>query len=213
MSSTARTILGALPVTPKGTRHRVPDTPRTHKTPRSDRLLGVKMLQGTLQDVKNQTKKRLELGFDVDDWKGELIRRRRQGYDSILLAGTGYGKSMIFEALAALNINKSKIAIVISPLKALERDQVNEARKKGLRAQMVNEDTVSPELWGRLRQGRDNIYYVSPEMALSASFTKLWQDRTFRLRVQAVIIDEAHCIVEWGNEFRKEYARLARLRD
>lgn len=78
---------------------------------------------------------------------------------------------------------------------------------------MVNEDTVSPDIWANLRQGRANLYYVSPEMALSSSFTHLWQDRSFRARVQAVVIDEAHCIVDWGEDFRKEYSGLAKLRD
>ncbi|KAJ6603335.1 hypothetical protein DFH09DRAFT_810277, partial [Mycena vulgaris] len=54
-------------------------------------------------------------------WQGELIRRLRQGYDSLLVAGTGYGKNVIFEALTVLN--NRKIVIVVCPLKALERDQ------------------------------------------------------------------------------------------
>lgn len=78
---------------------------------------------------------------------------------------------------------------------------------------MVNEDTVCPEVWANLRQGRANLYYVSPEMALSSSFIQLWQDRKFRSRVQALVVDEAHCIVDWGDEFRKEYSGLAKLQD
>ncbi|KAJ7765972.1 P-loop containing nucleoside triphosphate hydrolase protein [Mycena olivaceomarginata] len=211
MSSPTRNVLGRLPIVPNGTLHRVPATPRKRKTPVPDRLLG-----------------RLGLGFDLDDWQAELIRRLRQGYDSIMVAGTGYGKSVIFEGLAACN--KAKIVIIICPLKALERDQVCQPpmsptiifnmvcrsmkqKKKGLIAKMVNEDTVCPELWANLRQGRANLYYVSPEMALSSSFIHLWQDRSFRNRVQALVIDEAHCIVEWGDNFRKEYSGLAKLRD
>lgn len=91
--------------------------------------------------------------------------------------------------------------------------EVNEAQKKGLKAVMVNEDTVGLEIWANLRQGRANLYYVSPEMALSTAFIQLWQDRSFRQRVQAVVIDEAHCIVEWGDDFRKEYNGLAKLHD
>ncbi|KAJ7210936.1 P-loop containing nucleoside triphosphate hydrolase protein [Mycena rebaudengoi] len=182
-----------------------------HKAPAPDRLLGVKALKETVADIKARVRERLQLGFDLDDWQAELIRRLRQGYDSVMLAGTGYGKSVIFEGLAALN--KSKIVIVICPLKALERDQVNEAEKKGLKAVMVNEDTASPEIWASLRQGHANLYYVSPEMALSSSFTGLWQDRTFRNHVQALVIDEAHCIVEWGDDFRPQYSGLAKLRD
>jgi superfamily II DNA helicase RecQ len=86
-------------------------------------LLGIKVLKETLEDIKVRARERLGLGFDLDDWQAELIRRLRQGYDSLLVAGTGYGKSVIFEGLAALN--KAKIVIVVCPLKALERDQVS----------------------------------------------------------------------------------------
>jgi superfamily II DNA or RNA helicase len=74
----------------------------------------VKQLQETLQDVKNKTRERLKLDFELDDWQGELIRRLRQGYDSLMVAGTGYGKSVIFEGLAALN--KAKIVIQLAVL-------------------------------------------------------------------------------------------------
>jgi superfamily II DNA helicase RecQ len=65
----------------------------------------------------------LGLSYTPDDWQVHLIRRILQGYDSIFCAGTGYGKSLIFEGLAVLGGTK-KLVIVISPLKALERDQV-----------------------------------------------------------------------------------------
>jgi len=65
----------------------------------------------------------LGLSYDLDDWQVHLIRRLLQGYDSILCAGTGYGKSVIFEGLAFLG-SKGKLVIVTSPLKALEHDQV-----------------------------------------------------------------------------------------
>jgi superfamily II DNA helicase RecQ len=78
---------------------------------------------------------------------------------------------------------------------------------------MLNEDTVSPAMWARLRQGKDNIYYVSPEMALGEGFVRIWKDSAFRARVKAVIVDEAHCIEEWGDEFREQYKNLSKLRD
>jgi superfamily II DNA helicase RecQ len=56
------------------------------------------------------------------------------------------------------------------------------------------------------------MVYISPEMALSESFFQLWKDAKFRKRVQTVIIDEAHCIDEWGEEFRPQYRELEMLR-
>lgn len=67
--------------------------------------------------------KKLGLKFIPDDWQVELISHISSGYDSIFVAPTGSGKSLVFEALAALG-GKSKVTVVISPLKALERDQV-----------------------------------------------------------------------------------------
>ncbi|KAH7905107.1 P-loop containing nucleoside triphosphate hydrolase protein [Hygrophoropsis aurantiaca] len=199
------------PETPRGCRHKHYQTPRTRKAPSSNPLPGINTSKETVQDVKEKVSKRLKLQFEMDDWQAHMIHRVRQGYDSILVAGTGYGKSLVFQGLAAME--KKKLVIVICPLKALERDQVSEAEAKGLRASMINENTVSPSVWASLRQGKDHLYYVSPEMALGDSFAALWQDANFRARVQAVIVDEAHCIVEWGDDFRKEYGDLSKLRN
>ncbi|KAI0038104.1 P-loop containing nucleoside triphosphate hydrolase protein, partial [Auriscalpium vulgare] len=144
-------------------------------------------------------------------WQAEMIHKIKSGYDAMLVAGTGYGKSVVFEGLAALD--KSRSVIVISPLKALERDQVREAEKKGLKAAMVNEDTIDANMWASLRKCEHHLYYVSPEMALSDGFVKLWQDAKFRARIQALIVDEAHCIDEWGDSFREQYGALGKLRN
>lgn len=76
-----------------------------------------------VEELKKHLKKRLKLRFMPDDWQCEFIRKILQGYDGMLCAGTGYGKSLIFEGLAALGGPES-VVVIISPLKALERDQV-----------------------------------------------------------------------------------------
>ena len=70
-------------------------------------------------------KTKLKIQFEPDRWQLELLSRLLRGFDAILCAGTGYGKSLIFEGLAVL-AGKGKVIIVICPLKALERDQVSE---------------------------------------------------------------------------------------
>jgi superfamily II DNA or RNA helicase len=104
---------------------------RVNKTPEKKRKLpwnhparfyGTKKATFTISEISNQIKQKLQLSFDLEDWQSEIIKRIIQRYDCIFIAGTGYGKSIIFEGVAALQPNK--IAIVISPLKALERDQV-----------------------------------------------------------------------------------------
>lgn len=77
---------------------------------------------------------------------------------------------------------------------------------------MINEDnTHDASIWKAARTTAQ-LVYISPEMALSNSFTKLWKDSSFRTRLQALVIDEAHCIDEWGEEFRPLYRELSNLR-
>lgn len=78
----------------------------------------------TFEETKCQLIARLKLSYQPDDWQVHLIMRILHGYDSIFVAGTGYGKSLIFEGVAALS-PKKKAVIVVCPLKALEADQVS----------------------------------------------------------------------------------------
>jgi superfamily II DNA helicase RecQ len=91
--------------------------------------------------------------------------------------------------------------------------QAKQAREKQIKAVLINEDnTHDPTVW-KTAQKTAQLVYISPEMALSDRFGKLWTDVTFRRRVQALIVDEAHCIDEWGEEFRPMYKQLHRLRN
>ena len=103
-----------------------PETPRRRRDNHQQRLQGVKLhlpADLSLQSIQQRLIASFKLPYTPDDWQIHLIRRILQGYDSIFCAGTGYGKSLIFEALAVLN-GPGKLVLVISPLKALERDQV-----------------------------------------------------------------------------------------
>ena len=102
---------------------RTPGTPRRRKFPSSNRLQGIKPSTLSINPIKQKLVEKLKISFTPDEWQAHLISRIRQGYDSIFCAGTGYGKSLIFEGLAALG-GKGRVVIIISPLKALERDQV-----------------------------------------------------------------------------------------
>jgi superfamily II DNA helicase RecQ len=99
-------------------------TPRRHKTPRRNKKPGIKPAKRSIQELQEELKKILKLSFTPEEWQAYLIQRVLQGYDSIFCAGTGYGKSLVFEGIAALGGQK-KITIVISPLKSLQKDQVN----------------------------------------------------------------------------------------
>ncbi len=112
------------PSTPRKISENSADTPRKHKSPSTTTLQGLRTLKESVSEVKTKATRLLRLSFEMDEWQAQVIHRLRQRYDSILIAGTGYGKSLIFQGLAALD--KKRMVIVISPLKALERDQVTQ---------------------------------------------------------------------------------------
>jgi len=117
----------------------------------------------SLDSIRTRLTAELSLSYTPDDWQVHLIRRILQGYDSIFSAGTGYGKSLIFEGLAILG-GAGKLVIVISPLKALEYDQAEQAAEKGIRAIVLNEDTTkTADLWKCVRTTAAMVY-MSPEM-------------------------------------------------
>ena len=104
-----------------------PQTPRRRKTTASISLQGIKTTMPnnlSVTSISRRLASTLNLQYVPDDWQVHLIHRILQGYDSIFCAGTGYGKSLIFEGLAVSG-GKGKLVIIISPLKALERDQVH----------------------------------------------------------------------------------------
>jgi ATP-dependent helicase YprA (DUF1998 family) len=111
---------------------RTPGTPRRHKFPSSNRLQGIKPANLSFTQIKEKLVEKLKLSFTPDEWQLHLISRIRQGYDSIFCAGTGYGKSLVFEGLTVLG-GKGRVVIVISPLKALERDQVRVFTSQSIR--------------------------------------------------------------------------------
>jgi len=149
-----------------------PETPRKRKNPPSQRLLGIKAslpAHLSCSGIRDTITSSFKLTYNPDNWQIHIIRRILQGYDCILCAGTGYGKCLIFESLAILGGTRG-LVLVICPLKALEHDQASQAREKGIKAVVLNEDTSrSAKLWASART-EASIVYMLPEMVLSESF-------------------------------------------
>jgi len=112
------------PTRPQINSSRSKGTPRRRKTPNRNRNPGIKPVKRSIQALHKELKRILKLSFTPEEWQAHLIQRVQQGYDSIFCAGTGYGKSLVFEGIAALG-GKRKVTIVISPLKSLQKDQVS----------------------------------------------------------------------------------------
>lgn len=104
--------------------HTTPTTPRSRKQAGQKRLQGLSKLPYDAEHVKEAVKTNLKLDFDIEDWQAHVIYRLLQGYDGVCIAGTGYGKSIIFEGLASMS--DEKVVLVICPLKVLEKDQVRD---------------------------------------------------------------------------------------
>lgn len=140
--------------------------------------------------------------------QAEVIRAVYSGADALVLMPTGGGKSMCFQIPA---VTLPGTALVISPLIALMKDQVEGLRGNGIPAAFIN-SSLPPE---KLREVEDaalkgdiRLLYVSPEKAASQGFQPLLR----RMQVSLIAIDEAHCISAWGHDFRPEYTQLRFLK-
>ncbi|TEB27983.1 P-loop containing nucleoside triphosphate hydrolase protein, partial [Coprinellus micaceus] len=132
------------------------------------------------------------------------------GLNTVVIAGTGAGKSTPF-VLPALK-NRDVKVLLISPLKALQDDQAARFEALGVSSAVVNGDTWSDELQERLQGGQIQVILTSPEMCLlHDKFRAFLSDAALSNELAMVVIDEAHCILQWGGDFRKEYGQLSCL--
>lgn len=140
----------------------------------------------------------------------EIIEAVLAGRDALALLPTGGGKSVCFQVPA---LARPGLCVVVTPLIALMRDQVENLRKRGLKAEAVYAGMSHQEIDQALDNcvyGREvKFLYVSPERLL----TDLFRARVARMSVGLLAIDEAHCLSQWGYDFRPPYLRIAELRD
>jgi len=135
------------------------------------------------------------------------------GRDAVVILPTGGGKSLCYQVPAVAMARAGRgTTLVVSPLIALMKDQVDALRGRGVHAAAINSHQTDDEQRQVVReflQGRLELLYVSPERAALASFHRMLA----RVKIACLAIDEAHCLSQWGHDFRPEYLRLSELRD
>lgn len=138
----------------------------------------------------------------------EVILRTLDGEHSLVLMPTGMGKSLCYQ-LPALIFDG--LTIVISPLIALMKDQVDQLKKLGIDASFVNSSLGKSERekrYSRIKNGNYKLLYVSPERFRKKGFLDAIKQREISL----LALDEAHCVSQWGNDFRPDYSRIGEFR-
>jgi len=137
----------------------------------------------------------------------DVVRHVAAGGDAVVLFPTGAGKSMCYQLPA---LARPGVGIVVSPLIALMRDQVEALRQAGVNAATLN-SSISGEDTSRtlreLKAGRLDLLYVAPERLVLPGFKAMMQG----VPIALIAIDEAHCVSQWGHDFRPEYRQLSSL--
>ncbi len=141
-----------------------------------------------------------------------VIEHILAGQDAFVLMPTGGGKSLTYQLPALL---LPGLTIVISPLIALMHDQVDRLRANGIAATFMNSSLNLAELRERERtvlNGRAQLLYVAPERLVTSNFLALLDQVEQNVGLSLVAVDEAHCVSEWGHDFRPEYRQIGVLR-
>ncbi|MFQ5953753.1 MAG: DNA helicase RecQ, partial [Kiloniellales bacterium] len=154
----------------------------------------------------------LESVFGFEGFRGQqaaIVDHAMAGGDCLVLMPTGGGKSLCYQVPA---LCRPGVAVVVSPLIALMRDQVEALRQLGVRAAQLNSSLPPGEAaWveRQMRAGELDLVYVAPERLLTDGFL----DNLGHCTLTLFAIDEAHCVSQWGHDFRPEYRRLTVLHD
>lgn len=170
--------------------------------------------------MSSQVTELLRTHFGHSSFRGpqqQIIEHVLADHHALVIMPTGMGKSLCYQ-IPALAIDaetaadKPPITLVLSPLIALMKDQVDSLQDKGIKATFINSSLRKNERETRyeaVADGRYSLLYVTPERFRKPEFLEVIAKRDVRL----IAVDEAHCISEWGHDFRPDYTRLAELRE
>ena len=181
--------------------------------------------QNQATDSFQAAKQVLKQTFGYDDFRShqaEIVRAVLSGENCQVIMPTGMGKSLCFQVPAIVLADQARaeqsdsdsrpgMTLVLSPLIALMKDQVDSLVAKGVRAAFVNSSLKRHERLERYQQiadGQFDLVYVAPERFRKPDFCEIMTKRNVLL----LAVDEAHCISEWGHDFRPDYTRVDEIR-
>ena len=166
----------------------------------------------TSAQLPAQARQLLKSVFGYDDFRpgqDQVLARVLAGESVLAVMPTGSGKSMCYQLPALM---EEGLTLVVSPLIALMRDQVSQMQSLGIAAATLNSMTQEEEaaaIWAQIRKGEMKLLYVSPERLVSEALLRSLKT----IGVKRLAIDEAHCVSEWGHDFRPEYRQIRRAVD
>lgn len=158
----------------------------------------------------------LQTTFGYDSFRDKqqaIVEHVIAGQDALVLMPTGGGKSLCYQIPA---LAREGLAIIVSPLIALMQDQVEALQQLGVKAAFLNSSLSAEEnasITSKVLSGDIKILYVAPERLTVSSFLSLLDDVNSHIGLALFAIDEAHCVSQWGHDFRPEYRQLTILHD
>lgn len=149
--------------------------------------------------------------------QGEIIQHVLDDHNALVIMPTGMGKSLCYQIPAIINAeidakdSRQGLTLVISPLIALMKDQVDSLRARNIDAEFINSSLVHEERIARyenVKEGQYTLLFVTPERFRKPEFNEVISKRN----IQLLAVDEAHCISQWGHDFRPDYSRVGEIR-